>query len=199
MRAKSALTNLGAAVLLAFLGMFFGAVNATPASAQGRSAMRAEVVEFRAVVESIDHSTRVVLLRQDDGTLASVKVGPGVRNLPQVKAGDVVVLRYGEALIAQATQRGAGMAQPQGAAIAERAPKGMMPGAAVADTVTARVKITAIDLQRNMVSFTGPQGVAQTVPVRHPEMQRLLRTLKVGDDVDVTFQRALAIRVIRGG
>jgi len=179
--------------------MFFGVVNVAPASAQTRSAMRSEVVELRAVVESIDQSARVVLLRGEDGTLASVKVGPQVRNLQQVKAGNVVVLQYGQALIAQVMPQGAGKAQLEGAAIAGRAPKGAMPGAVLADTVTARVKITAIDLQRNMVSFTGPQGGAQTVPVRHPEMQRLLRSLKVGDDVDVTYQRALAIRVIRGG
>ncbi len=199
MHGKLTSSNVRAVVLVAFSGLFFGAASVAPASAQNRSAMRADVVEMRAVVESIDQKARTVLLREADGTLASLKIGPEVRNLPQVKAGDVVVLRYGEALIAQAMPRGAGMAQPQAEAIAGRTPKGTLPGAAVADSVTARVKITAIDLQRNMVSFTGPQGGAQTVPVVHPEMQRLLRTLKVGDDVDVTFQRALAIRVVRGG
>ena len=147
---------------------------------------------------SIDQGSRTVLLRREDGTLATVKVGPNVRNLPQVKAGDRVVLQYGEALIAQPVASGAPATQPAAEAMVARAPKGAMPGGLVQDAVTLRVTVTAIDLPHNMVSFTVPNGASHTVPVRNPDMQRLLRSLKVGDQVDVTYERALAIRVIRG-
>jgi hypothetical protein len=186
------------AVLLAGLGFFIGATIATPAFAQKQGAARTDVVELRAVVESIDQSTRTVLLRNEDGNLASVTVGPEVRNLPQVKAGDAVVLLYGETLIAQIVGPTAGNVQPTAETMVGRTKQGAMPGAVRQDTVTMRVKVTAIDLPNNLVTFTGPGGASHTAPVRRPQMQRLLRSVKVGDDVDLTFTRAVAIRVIRG-
>ena len=195
---KFRFATVGATVLLAGSAALLGAVTAPPAWAQARGAARTDAVEMRATVESIDQGSRTVLLREEDGSLATVKVSPNVRNLPQVKAGDTVVLQYGETLIAQAVASGAPAGRPTAEAMTARAPKGAMPGGLLQDAVTVRVTVTAIDLSHNMVSFTGPGGASHTVPVRHPDMQRLLRSLKVGDQVDVTYERALAVRVIRG-
>ena len=57
------------------------------------------------------------------------------------------------------------------------------------------VKITALDPATHTVSFTDPDGLAQTITVQDPEMQDFVETLKVGDDVAITYTEALAISV----
>jgi hypothetical protein len=54
-------------------------------------------VEVTAVVESIDHVTRMVKLRGPDGKTKTVKAGPEVKRLDEVKQGDTVVVRYTQA------------------------------------------------------------------------------------------------------
>jgi hypothetical protein len=45
------------------------------------------------------------------------------------------------------------------------------------------------------VSFTDPEGLAQTITVQDPKMRDFIKTLKVGDEVAVTYTEALAISV----
>ena len=76
-----------------------------------------------------------------------------------------------------------------------RAPPGAKPAAELAQEVTAMVKITDLDLATHTVSFTDADGLAQTITVQDPEMQDFVETLKVGDEVAVTYAEALAISV----
>ena len=69
------------------------------------------------------------------------------------------------------------------------------PGAELAQEVTAMVKITDLDVASHTVSFTNPDGLAQTITVQDPEMRDFVETLKVGDEVAVTYTEALAISV----
>jgi len=59
--------------------------------------------------------------------------------------------------------------------------------------IRARVKITGINRQHNTVSFVGPAKVERTVNVTEPDMQNFLKTLKVGDEVDLTYTEAIAV------
>jgi hypothetical protein len=59
------------------------------------------------------------------------------------------------------------------------------------------VRITALDTANNTVSFVGPSRVERTVAVRAPELREFLKTLSVGDRVDVAIAEAVAIRVER--
>lgn len=60
-------------------------------------------VEASAVVESIDYNTRMVKLRGPDGKTKTVKAGPEVKRLNEVKQGDTVVVRYTEAVSIKVT------------------------------------------------------------------------------------------------
>ena len=84
-------------------------------------------------------------------------------------------------------------------ATAMRAPAGAKPGAGVAQEVTATVKIAALDLVTHTVSFTDPDGLAQTIAVQDPKMRGFIERLKVGDEVAVTYTEALAISVEPAG
>ena len=164
----------------------------TLAACQTEPATVERVSEVTATVTAIDLPARQVTLRGPDGNLFTVEAGEEVRNLPQVEVGDRVVVSYYEAIAAEMAQPGQ---EASASAAAARAPAGAKPGAGVAQEVTATVEIVALDLPNHTVSFTGPQGLAQTITVQDPEMRDFIRTLKVGDEVAVTYTEALAISV----
>jgi hypothetical protein len=51
----------------------------------------AESVSARAVVKTIDLSTRIVTLETSGGNTIGLTAGDQIRNLPQVRAGDTVI------------------------------------------------------------------------------------------------------------
>jgi len=165
-----------------------------PATAQ-RSAepVVSSTVQATAVVESVDQRARMIVLRREDGSLVTMKLGPEVRNLAQVKPGDRVIVEHTEAVAARMARPG----QPpvEAAEAFTRQPQGARPGAAKADVVRARVKIDQVFGNGDQVSFTGLTGARRTIPVRNPGMQAFVRSLRPGDEVDVTFLDVVAIRV----
>ena len=65
----------------------------------------------------------------------------------------------------------------------------------IVDQSRVRVTVEGVNPANNTVAFVGPDRVPRTVAVRQPAMQEFLRTLKVGDEVEVTFTDAVAISV----
>lgn len=146
-----------------------------------------------AIVETIDQERRTVLLQREDGSLLTMRIGPEVRNLAQVKAGDRVVVEHTEAVAARMARPGE---PPVVAAEADaRRPLGDRPGAATADAVRVRVTVDHVFGNGDTVSFTGPGGAKRTIAVRNPDMQAFVRRLRPGEQVDVTFLDVVAIRV----
>ncbi len=66
------------------------------------------------------------------------------------------------------------------------------PGAVAARSTTLTVTIMAIDTEIPSVTFTGPGGNTRTIHVMHPEK---LVGVKVGDSVEITYAKALALSV----
>jgi hypothetical protein len=176
----------------------FAALLALPAHAQRATPQPAEIargVETTATVESIDQSTRQVLLRREDGSFTTLRVGREVRNLPQVKAGDRVVLRHAEAVAVALAPPGARDPGRAEGAAALRAAQGERPGLAAAEVVRRRVTVTAVDAGSGTVSFHEQGGPVQTVVLRRPEMLEFARSLRVGDQVNIAYAEAVLIAV----
>jgi hypothetical protein len=148
--------------------------------------------EATATVTAIDLPERLVTLRGPEGNLFTVQASEEVRNLPQLEVGDRVVVRYHEAIAAEMAKPGQ---EASASATAMRAPPGAKPGGELAQEVTTMVEITDLDPATHTVSFTAPDGLAQTIAVQDPEMQDFVETLKVGDEVAITYTEALAISV----
>lgn len=144
-----------------------------------------------ATVTSINQKTREVTIKTTDGKEHSFIAGDHVKNLAQVKKGDVINITYTEALAYQLRKHDTpgGVTTTQAIASAD---SGASPAGVVAQQTTVTVKITAIDPSIPTVTFMGPRGNTKTIVVRDPQK---LNGVKVGDMVDITYTEAIAVEV----
>ncbi|MFL6547776.1 MAG: hypothetical protein ACJ8OJ_03730 [Povalibacter sp.] len=154
------------------------------------------VQQLSATVVSVDVAKRMVELRSGEET-KTIQVPPDVRNLAQVKPGDLVVVTYHEGLGAEFKRPGESktVGVLDTTAATSRMPEGSKPGAAVGSKVKTTVVIEAVDRSANSVTFTGPSGMIRTVDVVDPKAQQFIGTLKKGDHVELTYTEALAVTV----
>ena len=190
------LVNLSIAALgLACASVCTAADAVAPAAAAPAAAPKGETlvatIETTAVVTAIDQKTREVTLRKEDGTEVTFVASEDVKNLAQVKKGDLLRVVYGEALAYEVKKGGTAVA-PATAVAGGAAELGQKPEGALARQTTATVLITAIDPKVPSVTFQGPAGNTRTIKVLHPEK---LVGVSVGDTVELTFTEAVAIKV----
>ena len=146
--------------------------------------------QVTATVTKINHKTREVTLKASDGQEYDFVADEAVKNLPQVKKGDVVTATYAEAL-AWEVKKG-GTAGVDATVAAGAAPIGDKPAGAAGRQVRVTVSITAIDPKAPSVTFKGPAGNTKTIKVKYPEK---LKGVNVGDTVDITYTEAIALKV----
>jgi len=179
-----------AACLAAILSVSTAAQAAPPAAAPKGEAVMASATVTATVVK-VDQKTREVTLKREDGQEFSFVAGEDVKNLAQVKPGDMVTATYAEAL-AYEVKKGGEMVGPATVVGGGAAEPGARPAAGIARQTTATVMITAIDPKAPSVTFKGPQGNTRTIKVMHPEK---LEGVSVGDTVQLTFTEAFGIKV----
>jgi len=179
-----------AACLAATLCLATVARAETPAAEpQGEVMMASATVT--ATVLRINHETREVTVKTEDGEEHTFVASEDVKNLAQVKPGDVITATYGEAL-AYEVKKGGQVADVATVVGGGAAAPGSRPAGGIARQTTVTVLITAIDPKAPSVTFKGPQGNTRTIKVLHPEK---LEGVSVGDTVELTFTEAFAVKV----
>lgn len=169
---------------------------AAAAFAGDKPLSRSESVQLKATVEDIDHDTRTMVLKGEDGERAVVVAGPDVRNLAQVKEGDNVLLTYKIGIAATVKPRGTQASGPVESVTAERGGAGAQrPSASLDRTLSSTVKIDSVDTSFNTVTFTRADGITRVVAVDDPEARKFLRRLKPGDAVEIAYTEATAVSV----
>lgn len=151
-----------------------------------------QTVTATAAVQKIDQKTRMVTLKGSDGQTKTIHVSDDVKNLDQVKKGDLVTIAYYEQIAWELKKKGTAEPGMDAAADATRAPAGSMPGAVAGAAVSVTAKITKIDRKTDTVTLKGPQGKTVSVKVKNPSR---LEGVKVGDLVEITYTEAMAISV----
>ena len=179
--------NLRATAAAAMISLF-SIVNAQAQDTKGQAVVSSETVT--ATVVSVNQKTREVTVKTEDGKEHSFVAGDHVKNLAQVKKGDIITAVYTEAIAYEVRKHGTAGVQTTTAAAAAK--PGEKPAGAVAQQTTVTVIITAIDPAVPTVTFMGPKGNKETIKVRDPKK---LNGVKVGDKVDITYTEALAITV----
>jgi hypothetical protein len=178
--------------------MLFGALT-VPLLVSCRSVDTEQTTTLNAVVETVDPTSRELLLRggggAQSGALLSTLVSPRVQRLNQIRPGDRVSVRYYQALAAQAVTPFSRSSQPFDGVTVDRRETANRPGGEITRVRRGRVTITSVDPATNSVSFIGPNNVPRTVVARNPDVQSFIRRLRAGDQVDLVYEEALAISV----
>lgn len=146
--------------------------------------------EITARVTAVDAANRTVTVAGENKT-TTFKCGPEVRNFDQIQVGDKLKVRLTELLTA-------GVAGPNetsadgSSALVLLAPKGAMPGAAVAETEQITGTVTGIDTLRHIVTLRFPDGTLSHYAVR-PDVD--IMAVKYGQKVVIRKTMATAIWV----
>ena len=151
-----------------------------------------ETITATATVQAIDLQTREVTLKDQKGQVFTVKVSDEVRNLPQVRVGDRVVVTYQQKLAVYLTGRaGTGISTRTDTLSAGRAQPGQLPAGVVRDTARITANIISVNKQKRQVLV---RGATRTVLVKVPSDFDITR-FKVGEEVEAEFVQELAITV----
>lgn len=152
------------------------------------------VETLEATVVAVNAQARSLVLRGPEGNQIGLNVGPEVRNLAQVEAGDTLRVSFYTgflASIAAPGDAGADMDFTTG-----RTAEGARPGAMAGASTRATVEIISIAKDGTSVSFRDPDGRLQSMDVPGEEGQVFVRKLRQGDMVDVRYTAAVAIDIV---
>ena len=151
-----------------------------------------EVTTATFIVQAIDLEKRRVTLKDKQGKVFMIHVGEEVRNLPQVKVGDRVVVNYYEAMaISLSKDLTGGVTARKESISAERAPLGQRPDGAVRNSVDIVANVIAINKKTRKVTLRGPE---RAITVKAPQDVDLGQ-IKVGDQVRLNYVEEFAIAV----
>jgi len=157
-----------------------------------KGAARQRTITVQATVEKVNLDKRKVTIKGFDGTTETINVGDEVRNLPQVKKGDVVVVTYYQSVAFEVLKKGD--ERPAAAAVegVGRAKEGEKPGAVGASVVTVVADVVKLDREGRSATLRGPEGNLFSVDVQNPDN---FDKVKVGDKVEITLTEAVAVDV----
>ena len=186
---KKGLVVAAAAVLM--LSLATGVFAQATQGAAPTGVVREREAVMTATVVAVDLQNRYVTLKGPDGELRDIKVGEEAVNLPQVRVGDLVTVKFYESIAVEVIKPGTVMGAGEKTAIV-RAKPGEMPGGMAARQVSVTAIIMAIDKQKSAMTLKGPEGKLVNVKVQDPAN---LEKVKVGDELMITYTEALAISV----
>ncbi|HET9046161.1 MAG TPA: hypothetical protein VFO33_04315 [Casimicrobiaceae bacterium] len=180
--------------VLAVAGVAFATQAAAQPAEVINGAAAADVTTIKAKVNAVDLAKREVTLTGPLGRTVVLKVDERVKNLPQVKAGDELVLKYAEAVSIAVRKGGdAGREKVETATPPVTAASGAKPGVAAARQERLTANIEQLDAKRQVALVQGPGGRYVEVKVKDPAV---FKTLAVNDKVDLTFTEAVLIEVV---
>ncbi len=123
-----------------------------------------------ATVLSVDRKTRLVSLEAENGDRLEIVAGPEVKNLDQVKKGDILDVEYFEALALVLEEEKTGIQERIETTSGTTAAAGEKPAASTTRRIEVIATVMDVDKKDRLVVLKGPKQVM---------------TVKVGDAVDL--------------
>lgn len=160
---------------------------------------RGEAARLKVVfsVEGLDADKRQITLRSPGGGKGTFTVSPAVRRLSEVHVGDVIIADYRVAAVAELR---APTAEEEAAPVVlaemvDRRPANQSPGGTLARTVRVVTTIDSVNATAGTLTLKGPLNGEVMAKVDDPS---ILPTLKVGQNIVVTFDETLMLAVQAG-
>ena len=160
------------------------------ASAPGKGVIAGKVT-LSATVVAIDAAARTATLKGGSGKIIDVVVPPEVKNIGDIKVGDLVTVEYAQALSLQLKPAG-GIRSSTSETATAPAPAGAVAGGAAAKQVVIMANVSAVNAKAGTVTLRGPKGNSVDLSVPDPAQ---LKRVKVGDQVEAVYTEAVAITV----
>jgi hypothetical protein len=160
------------------------------------TATASRVVTATATITAIDMTTRHVTLRRADGSTFLVVADDQMRNLPQLRVGDMVVVDYYDRLTLELKKGGTGEGPVRTDSVSgSRAELGQRPGGSATRETVIVANVIAVNPAGQTISLRGPGGRVVDLPVRDPEQ---FKRIAVGDQVQATYVEAAALSITPG-
>jgi Cu/Ag efflux protein CusF len=161
----------------------------TPLSAQ--KIEQSGNISKSATIVAIDHTKRIVTLKDADGNVEDIECGPEIKRFSELKVGDSVTFSYHAAVVLQVAKAGSAGAAAQ-SSVATVQGQGVKPSGAITHQRQATVTVEAIDPAFPSIKVKMADGHSMSAKV---EDRKNLEGLKVGDKINVTFTEALMVTV----
>ena len=164
-----------------------------PLTARAHQAVsQSTAIDVTAEITAIDHDARVVVLEDEGGNVEWVYAEPEIKRFDELKVGDKVTFRYYESVLSQ-LRKTSGSAPSQ----ATSEPKmvsgtGPRPSGILSQQFSATVTVKAIDPKAKALIVILEDGHTMSFEVLD---KKILKEVKVGDKVDVTYTAAFMITV----
>jgi hypothetical protein len=153
-----------------------------------------ETLTATVEVVAVDPVKRQITLRGPLGGEISGRVEEDVKNLAQVKTGDMVSVSYRSSIALSASKPG----QPNPlftGGEASTAAEGELPEVAVSEQTKRTVSVVSVDPEKRSIVLQGEDGTLFPVEVERPEIARKLQTVRPGDKIDVVTTEAVIVKV----
>ena len=141
-------------------------------------------------VETVDRTSRLMVVQSADGSRMTVRVAPTVERLDELRKGDQVELDYYPATVLSFGAPDVPAAPTQQAPTRASAPP---LGPAAGQVITTRARVATVDRDNGTLQITTAGGQPQTLLVREPAERRQLRSIRPGDTVVVTYPQPVAV------
>lgn len=181
----------GGALVTAMLGTAGAAPSTeTSESSSASGHEQSRLTHMAATVSAIDHSTRNLTLKTEDGRETTINVPTDMKAFDTLKKGDKVDIDYYESLAVSLAPAGT---KPS---TSERRGRSVdMGGGVRGREVMVTAEVVSVDPSANTVTFKGPHGNMRTVHVENPTLQEKLPSLKPGQVVQFDYTQATAASI----
>lgn len=160
-----------------------------------------EADEVTTKVLEVDAANHQVVLEGAEGRKVHVQLSDQAKDLGNLKAGDqvkVLVTHSVAAVLDTDIDKSAPDATEKTGVLRATADN-PNPGGAAFRQVQVQLKITHIDLAKNQVTLENPAGQSKVLTVEKPQIRAVLKDLKVGQSVLVTYTDTLEISTAHEG
>lgn len=146
------------------------------------------------IITNVDRASHLITFQTQDGTMTTV-VAKSLKNLNQIKKGDLVDITYYKSTAANLVPKPAGTKLDVQVEKASIVSEGGVPGRAAASEVRVTIKILSVDPYKKTITYKNPNQQIKEVSMNTPRLLPYLKTVKEGDIVEVIYTRAVAASV----
>jgi hypothetical protein len=151
-----------------------------------------------AKVTAVDQGTRLVTVQTADGRTLMHKASDAVRNLDQVKVGDVAVISYEERTSYILSEPGAKLPTAGDVTVSASAAKGGRPAGGIMRQGLANYTVVGTNVQGNTITLVDAAGgEVRTYDVTDPTARASLPRVKPGDSLTAIDRQTLIATIVR--